>query len=180
MTLSNIAWWMVKVGIFYYITKKVFQKVVEVIVNKFLYQPNSPSVELKFPENNPLGFRNPSEQDLEYDDIEIITKDKVKLCGWFIYHSNPKDYPTIIFFHGNAGNIGNRLANMKILFEESKANIVIVGYRGYGHSQGSPSESGLQLDSEAVLDWTLSCSNIDPSRIFVFGRSMGGAVSIYL
>jgi len=49
----------------------------------------------------------------------------------------------MIFFHGNAGNIGNRLPNLKYLFERNRVNIVIVGYRGYGYSEGSPSESGL-------------------------------------
>ena len=59
-------------------------------------------------------------------------------------------------------------------------NVVIVGYRGYGRSQGSPTEQGLQLDSEAVLDWTINWSNIDNTKIFVYGWSMGGAVTIWL
>ena len=51
----------------------------------------------------------------------------------------------------NAGNIGNRLYALEVLYFELEVNILIVGYRGYGHSQGSPSEAGLEIDAEAML-----------------------------
>lgn len=55
-----------------------------------------------------------------------------------------------------------------------------MGYRGYGHSEGTPTEEGLKLDSEAVLDWALKNPEIDNNKIYVFGRSLGGAVAVYL
>ena len=85
-----------------------------------------------------------------------------------------------IFFQGNAGNIGNSLINLELLYSQLKWNIVIVGYRGYGHSQGSPSEEGLKQDAQSILDWTLARSDIDKTKIIVFGRSLGGAVAIDL
>ena len=180
MGFMNYAWSAVKFGFVVYLLKKVFNKVIEVVFNKVLYLPNSPSAEFKLPENNTEGSRSPEEYGYNYEDIEVITKDKVKLSGWFIYQDNPLEHPTMIIFHGNAGNIGTRLPNIQLFFEENNVNVVIVGYRGYGHSQGSPSERGLQLDSEAVFNWALNCSNIDNSKIYIFGRSMGGAVTINL
>ena len=53
-------------------------------------------------------------------------------------------------------------------------------YRGYGHSEGNPSERGLQYDAEATLDWALGNQDIDHTKIFIFGRSLGGAVTIDL
>ena len=60
-----------------------------------------------------------------------------------------------------------------------KANVLIVGYRGYGHSTCSPSEKGLMIDGRAILGYAFSTSEIDPDNIFVFGASMGGATAIY-
>ena len=180
MGASDYLWLMIKIGVVAYIIKKILNKIAQVIIDKILYVPIFPSIEYRYPENNPPGWRSPKEYGYDFEDIEIVTKDQVKLSGWFIYHKNPTNYPTVIFFHGNAGNIGTRLPNIQLLFDDSKVNVVIVGYRGYGHSQGSASEYGLQLDSEAVLDWTVNWSNVDNTKIFVYGCSMGGAVIIYL
>ena len=57
---------------------------------------------------------------------------------------------------------------------------MVVGYRGYGHSEGKPSEDGLKQDAQSILDWTLSREDIDSKKIIVFGRSLGGAVAIDL
>ena len=75
-----------------------------------------------------------------YDDVSVITSDKIELKGWFIKQKNPLAHETIIFFHSNAGNIGSRLFNIDTLYFELEVNILIVGYRGYGHSQGVPDE----------------------------------------
>ena len=55
-----------------------------------------------------------------------------------------------------------------------------MAYRGYGDSEGEPSEEGLHLDAEATLDYALNDPNIDNDRLFVFGRSLGGAVAVRL
>ncbi len=57
----------------------------------------------------------------------------------------------MIYFHENAGNIGNRMQFLEVLYFELEVNILIVGYRGYGHSEGTPSEGGLEIDAEAVF-----------------------------
>ena len=123
-------------------------------------------------------FKNPGERNMLYDDAIITTKDGLKIVGWFIKQKNPLQHETIIFFHENAGNIGNRLACIEALYFELEVNVLIVGYRGYGHSQGSPSESGLELDAEAIFKYALENKDINNLKIFLFGKSLGGAVAI--
>ena len=126
----------------------------------------------------PAGYRNPGEYKLLYEDVSIITKDKVKLHAWLVKaNSNCKRFKTIIFFHGNAGNVGSRLPNINLLVNHLNANILILAYRGFGDSEGTPSENGLKLDAEATLEYLLSRDDIDKDRIFIFGRSLGGAVA---
>lgn len=115
---------------------------------------------------------------MEYEDCKIITKDNVKLHAWFVKAStNPKNCRTMIFFHGNAGNVGSRLPNISVIVREMNCNVMILAYRGYGNSEGSPSEEGLKLDAEATLEYAIKREDIDSERIFVFGRSLGGAVA---
>lgn len=129
----------------------------------------------------PAGFRNPKEYGLSYDDVYITTKDNVKLHAWFIRAgSKPYYFRTLIFFHGNAGNIGSRLPNLNLLINSLSVNILIVAYRGYGHSEGTPSEQGLKLDADATLEYLLDRKDVNSDRIFVFGRSLGGAVAAQL
>jgi len=84
------------------------------------------------------------------------------------------------FFHGNAGNIGHRLPQAMILYKSVPANIALVSYRGYGLSQGEPSEEGLQKDAQAVLDYLWKRPDLDKSQFICFGSSIGGGVAIYL
>ena len=86
----------------------------------------------------------------------------------------------MLFFHGNAGNIGARLPNIEILCKNLHTNVLIIDYRGYGHSTGEPSEEGLHLDAIATLDYCMNDDEIDSSRLFCFGRSLGGAVAVRL
>ena len=81
-----------------------------------------------------------------------MTKDKVKLHAWFVKaNSNPKLCRTLIYFHGNAGNIGSRIPILEILVKRLNTNVLILAYRGYGNSEGTPSEKGQELDAEATL-----------------------------
>lgn len=66
------------------------------------------------------------------------------------------------------------------MYNALKVNVLIVGYRGYGHSEGKPNEEGLELDAEAILEYALNHKEINKNRVFIFGRSLGGAVGIQL
>ena len=147
--------------------------------DRMLYVPVI-NADWKYPESNPVNFRSPTEYSLDFEDVTVTTEDGFRLKGWFIKQSRPLEADTILFFHENAGNIGFRLPNISRFHDKCKVNVLVVGYRGYGHSEGTPSEIGLKLDAEAVFKFALAHPLIDNSKIFVFGRSLGGAVGIYL
>lgn len=119
--------------------------------NRMLYIPDAPNQAFRYPENNPKSYRNPGERNMPYEDVIVTTSDGLKLAGWFIKQKNPTAHETVIYFHENAGNIGNRLYAIEALYIELEVNILIVGYRGYGHSEGTPSEAGIELDAEAIF-----------------------------
>lgn len=119
----------------------------------------------------------PQKINLAYEDEYIITSDNKKIHGWFIPHSEA--IATVLFLHGNAGNVGNRIDEIS-LFHHIKMNIFIIDYRGYGKSQGKPDEKGLYHDAEAAYDHLVNIKNIPAETIICFGRSLGGAVAIRL
>ncbi len=84
---------------------------------------------------------------------------------------------TLLWFHGNAGNISHRLENIRLLHDKVKINILIVGYRGYGRSEGRVSEEGTYMDGEAALKYLRTREEVDPKRIVFFGQSLGAAVA---
>ena len=89
---------------------------------------------------------------------------------------------TFVFFHGNAGNIGFRLPNAYRMWKLGY-NVLMVEYRGYGDSVGEGTginEKGLKIDAEGVIDWISSCKRVNSDKIFLFGRSLGGAVAFHL
>lgn len=118
----------------------------------------------------------PNEISLDYQDIFFKTPDNLILNGWFI-PSNKAQY-TILFCHGNAGNISDRLDKIKF-FNDLGCNIFIFDYRGYGKSEGKPSEKGLYIDVKSAYDYLLS-RKINAGQIIGFGESLGGAIIIDL
>lgn len=90
-----------------------------------------------------------------------------------------EDRPVVILCHGNAGNISHRLDTMH-LFHRLGHDFFLFDYRGYGKSQGKPSEKGTYLDAEAAWDYVTRERGIDPERIVLFGRSLGGSIAAYL
>jgi len=139
------------------------------------------SVPPKRTSENPFPYANPSQHNLKYEDVWLITKDNLKLHAWWIPYSNqPQFSPTLLFFHANAGNMGYRLPNILQLHNKIHMNIFIISYRGYGESEGEPNEEGIKLDAQAAWEYLINKSDIDKKKIFIFGRSLGGAVAIYL
>ncbi len=120
---------------------------------------------------------SPAQFGLEPEEFFFKSSDGVKLHGWFFGASN--DLPCLIFCHGNAGNINDRLPNIKLLLEVP-VNVFIFDYRGYGKSEGSPTEAGVYNDAESAWDFVHKTKGFAPDMIVVFGRSLGGAVAINL
>ena len=81
--------------------------------NRMLYIPDAPNQQFRYPENNPRTYRNPGERNMLYDEVKITTKDNLILAGWFIKQKNPLQHETLIYYHENAGNIGNRLYSIE-------------------------------------------------------------------
>jgi fermentation-respiration switch protein FrsA (DUF1100 family) len=106
----------------------------------------------------------------------FTTADGVRIHAWYV--APPGAVATLVWSHGNAGNIANRAG---ILFELAARNLAVLAYdyRGYGRSEGTPDEAGVYRDSEAAYD-AVRGDGVAPERIVCFGESLGGAVSIRL
>jgi uncharacterized protein len=119
---------------------------------------------------------NPKFMSLSFEDIYFTTPDKLKIHAWFI----PGDGRyTILFCHGNAGNISTRLDKIVLLYGV-QVNLFFFDYRGYGVSEGAPSERGLYTDTRAAYEYMVNRLKIRPDRIIVYGESLGGAPAIDL
>jgi len=119
----------------------------------------------------------PASIGLDYENVRIDTSDDERLHGWFV--PAPESRGTLLFFHGNAGNISHRLESIAI-FHELGLDVLIIDYRGYGESSGRTTEQGTYLDAAAAWDHLVNERGIAPERIVVFGRSLGGAVAAWL
>ena len=119
----------------------------------------------------------PADIELLYEDIFLTTADGLKIHGWYIKH--PEPLATLLFLHGNAGNISHRLDSLQI-FHELGLSVLIIDYRGYGRSQGHPSEQGTYLDAQAAWDYLVSRQHTAAQNIIIFGRSLGAAVAVQL
>lgn len=129
-----------------------------------------------FPERD--IYQNPRDIGLDFEEVFFETFDGVNLHGWFV---PAKSDTTLIWFHGNAGNISHRLENLLLLHRSLNINIFIFDYRGYGRSEGSPSEAGMYLDAQAALNHISSRQMESPTRRLVFfGRSLGSAIAVEL
>lgn len=119
----------------------------------------------------------PAERGLAYEEVRIETSDGVELAGWFVPALPERG--VVLFFHGNAGNISHRLDSLEV-FHDLGVSTLIFDYRGYGQSQGRPSEQGTYLDAEAAWRYLVEEWQVPAGRMFFFGRSLGGAVATYL
>lgn len=119
----------------------------------------------------------PADIDLNYTTVNITTKDGIKLHGWLIPAEQQRG--VILFFHGNAGNISHRLESIR-LFNLLQLTTLIIDYRGYGQSEGKPSELGTYLDAQAAWQHLTEERHIPPDNIIIFGRSLGGAIATEL
>lgn len=116
----------------------------------------------------------PADIGLSFEDITMITKDGQTIHGWWVPAQEEKG--TLLFCHGNAGNVSHRLDSIKI-FHSLGLNVLIFDYRGYGKSSGRATEEGMYLDAEAAWDHIVREKRKHPDNIVVFGRSLGGAVA---
>ncbi|TFK63941.1 alpha/beta-hydrolase [Pluteus cervinus] len=156
-----------------------------------------------FPQGSRVDVATPEEYGIPFQHLTLETEDKVSLkCYLLPQQSDLADLypealrvpgnspqtgdefissrPTVIMFHGNGGNHGHRIPLAKIFFMKMRCNVLMMSYRGYGHSEGSPSEKGIRMDAQAALNYLLSDPRFSQTPIILYGQSIGGAVSIDL
>ncbi len=136
-----------------------------VFENKIIFHPS------RYPE----GFWEPAFVGVPAQDIYFSAQDGVKLHGWFI--PAPNAVATLLWFHGNAGNLSHRLDNIQRL-APLNLNVFIFDYRGYGRSEGEPDEPGIYMDSQAAYEKVLAMDGVSVDSLFLFGRSLGGICAV--
>jgi len=111
---------------------------------------------------------------MDYEEVSLRTPDGPLLHGWYIPYPNADR--TLLFFHGNAGNIAHRGDSVAI-FHRLGLNMLIFDYRGYGKSEGRPDEQGLYQDARTAWSYLIKDKGLRSEEIILFGRSMGGSVA---
>ena len=133
--------------------------------NSLVFQPSP------FPDDFPVD-------DVPFENVEFTSADGTRLHGWFADHPNPVGIALIC--HGNAGNIASRGNSLMILNRRHRLAAMIFDYRGYGNSEGTPSEAGILADARAARAWLAKRKNVSEQEIILMGRSLGGAVAVDL
>lgn len=116
----------------------------------------------------------PKNLGIAFEDINFKTTDGQLLNGWFVPAKDANI--TVLYCHGNAGNMYHRLHKVKF-FHEMGVNFFIFDYRGYGKSTGKPNEKGLYKDAQAAYDYLISRKDVNKNMIVVYGKSLGGSVA---
>ena len=153
----------------------VYMNFLEVLERQFIFFPMT-RVE-----------RTPAELGISFEDVYFETDDGHTLNGWFIHApadatatGTAQSDVTLLWFHGNAGNMGHRVDDLALFHHLLGVNVFILDYRGYGNSQGKPSERGVYQDSRAALAYLTKRADVNPNRIVYYGRSLGAAVAVEL
>lgn len=130
---------------------------------------------LYFP--SPTLDTTPRDASLAYEDVSLTCEDGTKIHAWYIPADSAR--ATLIFCHGNAGNISHRLESIS-QFHRLGLSVLIFDYHGYGDSEGKPGEQETYQDAEAAWKYLAETKGISPDSIIIFGRSLGGAVAVWL
>ena len=122
----------------------------------------------------------PKDYRLDYENVYFPASDNTKLHGWLVPSSNPEVNTTLLWFHGNAGNISHRLDNLALLHRYLDISIFIFDYREFGLSDGQISKAGTYLDARGAWNYLIEERGTNPSDILLFGRSLGTALAVEL
>ena len=135
---------------------------------RYVYFPELPSRQVD---------ATPADIGLAFDAVTLNTADGETLAGWFV--PAPAARGTLLYLHGNGGNIGHRTDQIEV-FHRLGLDVFIIDYRGYGASSGKPSEEGTYQDALAAWNWLTQQKRLAPERIVVFGESLGGSIAAWL
>lgn len=122
----------------------------------------------------------PAAVGLKYEALRVATGDGETLGAWYVpaLRVNSNGY-TVLYCHGNAGDIGDRVGHVREL-HRAGFDVMVFDYRGYGESTGLPSEKGTYADAKACWEHVVTGKGVSPERVVVYGHSLGGAVAANL
>jgi fermentation-respiration switch protein FrsA (DUF1100 family) len=118
-------------------------------------------------------YSTPAEDGYAYENVRFLSRDGTPLSGWFIPASG-KALGTVIHFHGNAQNMSAHYSFVSWL-PANGFNLFVFDYRGYGTSEGTLSRKGVYEDSVAAVKYIKTRTDIDQTKLILFGQSLGGA-----
>ncbi len=124
-------------------------------------------------ENNYFGDK----LEVDIEKVKITTSDNINLLGWF-HKKDLKKFKTIVYFHGNAGRLENRIHKLNH-FKDLDVNFLIIAWRGFNGNDGKPSEEGLYIDGSSAIDW-LKNLGLKESDIILYGESLGTGVATHI
>jgi fermentation-respiration switch protein FrsA (DUF1100 family) len=129
-----------------------------------------------FPSRYPVGNWEPG--GLKFEDAWFRASDGTQLHGWYVPHDRP--LAVVLFCHGNGGNVTHRDDALHLLHRKAQVAVLAFDYRGYGRSEGSPTEAGVLADARAARTWLAQRAGIAENEIVMMGESLGGAVAVDL
>lgn len=129
-----------------------------------------------FPE--PLISGTPQSVGLAFEDVYVTTSDGTRINGWYVPAAGSTT--TLLWFHGNAGNLSDRVHQLGQLHDQLGVNVFMIDYREYGRSEGEVSEAGTYRDAEAALAFLRGRPDASTHRIVYYGQSLGSAVAVEL
>ena len=141
-------------------------------IYKFLTQSNGVFHTKKQIKATPFDIK------LYFEEVSFKSSDGINLSGWFVPVRNSRE--VMLVFHGNGENISDGLTLIDYLKRKMGLNVFIIDYRGYGKSEGKPTENGTYLDARAAWKYLTGPKKIKPQDIIIFGRSLGGAIAARL
>lgn len=128
------------------------------------------------PDKYPAGDWQPTV--VLVQDAYFNSLDGVKLHGWYVRAAEPKAHALLL--HGNAGNVTVLAESLRILRARHQLTVLALDYRGFGRSEGKPTEAGILQDARAARRWLAEKEGIAESDVVLLGQSLGGGVAIDL
>ena len=119
--------------------------------------------------------QTPDRLGFKYENVTLTTSDGARINGWFLPCGHEAKH-TILFFHGNAGNVSDRFEKLEV-FRDLGVDTLIIDYRGYGHSEGTPNEEGTYRDAQAAYEYLTQQRKVAPRSIVTYGESLGSAIA---